>query len=134
MRAAQYDLPATLAELAGVEPPAGDGISLLPTLLGRPRDQRAHEFLYFEYPENGGQVAVRLGRRWKGVKVGMKAQPKAPWQLYDLAADRGETTDVAGQHPDVLRQLDAIAAREHRRAHIREWEFVDSRLPPGTEP
>ena len=118
---AQYDLPATLAELAGVEPPAGDGISLLPTLLGRPRDQRAHEFLYFEYPENGGQV-------------GMKAQPKAPWQLYDLAADRGETTDVAGQHPDVLRQLDAIAAREHRRAHIREWEFVDSRLPPGTEP
>jgi arylsulfatase A len=130
---AQFDLPATLAELVGVEPLAGDGISLVPTLLGRPQEQQRHKFLYFEYPENGGQLAVRLGR-WKGVRVGMKKQPAAPWQLYDLTADRGETTDVASRHPDVLRELDAIVTREHRRAHIREWEFVDSRLPPGTEP
>ena len=34
----------------------------------------------------------------------------------------------------VLRQLDAVVTREHRRAHIREWEFVDSRVLPGTQP
>ena len=130
---AQFDMAATFAELAGAEPLEGDGISLLPALLGREHEQRTHEFLYFEYPENGGQVAVRLGR-WKGVKVGMKAQPETTWQLYDLASDRGESTDVAAHHPELLRRLDAVVAREHRRAHIREWEFVDSRVPPGTQP
>ena len=31
--------------------------------------------------------------------------------LYDLAADRNETTDVAAQHPDVVERLTALAER-----------------------
>ncbi|MGH9372305.1 MAG: arylsulfatase [Vicinamibacterales bacterium] len=127
---AQYDVLATLAELVGQETPPTDGVSMLPTLLGRPGAQNGREFLYFEYPEKGGQVAVRLGN-WKGVKVDMKRNPNAPWQLYALEADVAETDDVAKAHPEILRRLDAIVAREHRRAHIREWEFIDSRMPPS---
>src|SRR5205814_379393 len=44
-----YDLLATGADLAAVPPPANtDGISFLPTLLGHPKEQRQHEFFYWE--------------------------------------------------------------------------------------
>jgi arylsulfatase A-like enzyme len=126
----QFDLMATLADLTGLEAPPNDGLSLLPTLLGNPAAQRQHEFVYFEFPENGGQVAVRRGN-WTGVKVGMKANSDSAWQLFDLSSDRAEEHDVAPAHPEILRELDAIVNREHRRAHIREWEFIDNRVPEG---
>jgi arylsulfatase A len=128
---AQYDVQATLADLAALERPAGDGVSMAPELLGRGGPQKPREFLYFEFPEGGGQLAVRLGR-WKGVKTALKADPRAPWQLYDLETDAAERTDVGASHPDILERLDAIVAREHRHPHIREWEFVDSKMPTGT--
>lgn len=128
----QYDVISTLGELVTVAAPPNDGVSFLPTLLGRAADQKRRDYLYFEYPEKGGQLAVRKGN-WKGIKVNMRADSRAPWQLYDLAADRAETTDVAAAHPDILRELDAIVKREHRRSHIRDWEFIDSRMPPGTK-
>jgi len=125
----QYDLMATLAELTGLEAPPNDGLSFAPTLLGNPAVQRQHGYLYFEFPENGGQLAVRRGS-WKGVKVGMKENPDSAWQLFDLAADRAEQHDVAAARPEILQDFDAIVARAHRRAHIREWEFIDNRVPP----
>ena len=128
---AQYDVPATLAELVGAGRPPGDGVSMLPEMLRNAGEPRPREFLYFEFPEGGGQLAVRLGR-WKGVKTGLKDNRNSRWQLYDLEADTGESTDVAATHPEILKQLDVIVAREHRHAHIREWEFVDSRVPEGT--
>ena len=51
----------TLAELTGSNIKGTDGKSLLPELLGKSTSQKRHEFLYFEYPENGGQLAVRIG-------------------------------------------------------------------------
>jgi arylsulfatase A-like enzyme len=110
-----------------VKAPVNDGISLLPTLLGKEQRQQKHPYLYFEYPEKGGQVAIRMGN-WKGVKTNMRANPQASWQLFDLGRDIGEQKDVAAQHPDILRQLDAIAKKEHRCPHIREWEFIDPKF------
>ena len=124
---AQYDMMATLAELLAVKAPENDGISFLPVLLGRESEQKKHEFLYFEYPEKGGQVAVRMGD-WKGLKVGMKTHPDTSWELYNLATDRAESNNVAFEHPEILRRLDAITNQQHRPAHIREWEFVDQRF------
>ncbi|MFV1967798.1 MAG: arylsulfatase, partial [Pirellulaceae bacterium] len=44
-----WDVMPTIAEVTGCEPPEGiDGISFLPTLLGR-SDQKKHEFLYWEF-------------------------------------------------------------------------------------
>ena len=121
---AQYDLMATLAELTGQKAPDTDGISFLPELLGEKEKQKKHGYLYFEYPEKGGQVAVRMGN-WKGVKTNLKKDPRAPWQLFNLKTDRNETTDVALQHPDVLQELDAIVKKEHRHVQPKQWEFVD---------
>ena len=57
----QYDLMATLAELTNQRITNTDGLSFLPTLLGNSPKQIKHAHLYFEYPENGGQVAIRMG-------------------------------------------------------------------------
>jgi arylsulfatase A len=101
-----WDFLPTLAELAGVQPPADiDGISLRPTLLGQLQQQDRHEFLYWEFHEGGFQQAVRMGR-WKAVRrrVGGKLE------LYDLQDDLGETTNVAGSQPEVVAKIEEYLA------------------------
>lgn len=119
---AQYDLMATLADLTGATAPPNDGISFLPSLLGNNKEQQQHEFLYFEYPEKGGQRAIRYGN-WKGVKTGLKKNPSAPWQLFDLSKDPAETTDLANQHVEMLQLFDAIVARERQDSPLTSWNF-----------
>lgn len=97
-----WDFLPTLAELAGAPCPADtDGISLLSTLLGRPEQQRKHEFLYWEFHEGGSKQAARMGR-WKAVRL----NPTGKLELYDLQMDRGETHNVADNHPDVVAKIE----------------------------
>ena len=123
----QYDLMATLAELTHQKAPNTDGISFLQELKGNAKGQKKHDYLYFEYPEKGGQVAIRLGD-WKGVRLNVRLNPKAPWQLFNLKTDRNETSDVAAQHPELLQQFDAIVKKEHQPSHIKEWEFINPKF------
>ena len=124
----QYDLLATLADLTRSKLPVEtDGISFLPTLFGQPAKQRQHPFIYWEFPEKGGQLAIRMGD-WKAVKTNIRKNRAAAWELYDLSRDVGETTNVAAQHPDLIQQANAIVRREHIPAHINEWEFVMPKL------
>jgi arylsulfatase A-like enzyme len=121
----QFDLLATLAELVDYKPQfATDGLSFLPTLLSRSTAQKQHPYIYWEFPEKGGQIAIRMGN-WKAVKTDLRKNKQAPWQLYDLSRDVTETTDVAAQHPELARQFDAIVAREHVPSHILDWEIVN---------
>src|SRR3954452_22340346 len=107
----------TLCDVAGVPPPAGiDGVSLVPTLLGRP-GQTIHEYLYWEYHGGGRAQAVRFGP-WKAVRNRLNKAPDATLELYNLADDPGETTNVAARHPD----LAAKAAAYMKAAHGPSWE------------
>ena len=124
---AQFDMVATLAELTGQKVGHTDGISFLPELKDHTKAQKKHEYLYFEYPENGGQLAIRIGN-WKGVKLDVRHHPEKPWLLFNLESDRNETTDLAAQHPELFSQFQAIVKKEHQQAHIREWEFVDPKF------
>lgn len=115
-----YDWIPTLMDLIGAAStvPAGiDGVSFAPTLLGHPDRQREHEFLYWEFPAYGGQQAVRMGN-WKAVRQNLiprKGQnaPQPTFELYDLSTDVSESHDVAAEHPDVVRRIQAIMQREH---------------------
>jgi arylsulfatase A-like enzyme len=124
---AQYDLMATLSEITGVKAWDNDGISFFSTLLGKETKQKKHDYLYFEFPEKGGQVAVRMGD-WKGVKSNMRKNKQAPWEIYNLLTDEKETTDVAGQHPDLAEKFEAILKKEHQSSHIKDWEFIDPKF------
>ncbi len=120
---AHYDVMATLSELVEFEKPLDtDGISFLPTLLGKD-NQVKHEFLFWEYPEYGGQVAIRIGD-WKVVRQNLKNKRKeATLELYNLSDDPTESINVADQHQDILKQAEAIFKREHQNAEIERFRI-----------
>jgi arylsulfatase A-like enzyme len=110
---AAWDLIPTFCELAGIDAPADiDGISFLPTLLGREADQRRHDYLYWEWPNMGGRQAVRMGN-WKGVRYGVKRRPDAPVQLYDLATDPGEKNNLAPHNHEMVARMVKVMWEAH---------------------
>lgn len=123
----QYDLMATLSQLTGAKAWPNDGISFLPALLGNNKQQKQHEYLYFEFPEKSGQVAIRIGD-WKGVKSNMKKNKNSPWEIYNLKTDAAETTDVAAQHPELIKRFEEVLQQQHLPAIIKEWEFVNPKF------
>ncbi len=100
-----WDFLPTCAELAGFKAPKDiDGISMVPTLLGKPQKQNKHEFLYWEFHEQGKKQAVRMGD-WKGVRLNVARKPNGPIELYNLKTDIGEKNNVADQHPDIVAKI-----------------------------
>ena len=107
----------TLVELTGApQPRYTDGISFLPTLLGR-GDQQQHTYLYWEFHEGGGRQAVRMGK-WKAVCLQAKNKEDATFELYDLAVDPAETTDVAATHPEMVKQLAQAMENAHHESAL----------------
>ena len=103
------DFLATAADIAGVKAPPTDGISFLPTILGETDKQQAHRYLYWEFYEQGSRRAVRMGK-WKAVVQPFNS-PKT--ELYDLSRDLGETTDVAAEHPEIVKEIRGIMDEAH---------------------
>jgi len=102
-----WDFLPTACEIAGVAVPENtDGISYLPTLLGKDM-QAEHEYVYWEYYGKGGKKAVRKGQ-WKAVVNDLYKNPKSPVELYDLESDPGETSNIADQHQEIVSELDSI--------------------------
>jgi arylsulfatase A-like enzyme len=107
------DILPTCTELAGVETPSCDGISLLPALLGKD-GQKEHDHLYFEFHRNRGrsEVAVLQGT-WKlitGYSAGM-IEPNG--RLYKLSKDPAEQDDLSQTFPHKAAELLEIARKEH---------------------
>jgi arylsulfatase A len=113
----QVDLLASMATLtsqtlAATEAP--DSRDMLPALLGSSSTGRSDLVL------QGGGTSVRQGS-WKyiepnkrpamnaqtNIELGNSPEP----QLYDLAADPGERTNLAPRHPDKVAELQALLDR-----------------------
>lgn len=114
---AHWDLLPTFAEAASQASPRGiDGISMLPSWLGKP-GQRQHKALYWEFHERGFQQAVRFGD-WKAVR----AKSGQSLELYDLKSDIGETRNLAAQRPEIVKRAESLLAAAHRDSP--DWPVV----------
>jgi len=118
---ATIDVLPTLASLTGQSVSSDrviDGHDVSGILLGRSGAKSPHELLYYE---NDG---IRRGK-WKLVRFKVKADRFS--ELYDLENDLGERNNVAGQHPDIVKELtralDAHVAEVGR--GLRPAAFVD---------
>ena len=119
-RSAFWDMLPTFAELGGAKvTKETDGISMVPTLLGR--KQKEHEYLYWEF---GKSKAVRMGK-WKAL-----AAARGKLALYDLDKDIGETTDLSASHPELVKRIKTIMAESHRDTPWSTWKYTGP-LPEG---
>ncbi len=96
-------MPTLMDVVGGTEtlPDNIDGISMLPTLLGKSQPERP--YLYREFPSYGGQQTIRVGD-WKAVRQNM-TKGNLDIELYNIATDIGEENDVAKDHPDLVAKL-----------------------------
>jgi len=98
-----WDFLPTVAEMAGIQAPENiDGISFLPALLGK--EQKQHDYLYWEFHEMGGRKALRKGE-WKLVQYDVFTPEKTTTELYDLSTDIGEEKNVAAENPELVKEL-----------------------------
>lgn len=113
------DIMATCLATAGTPAPTGrqgktvlppEGRSLLPAFAGQPLSRDA---LFWEHE---GNAAVRAGD-WKLVRQGREGA----WELYDLAKDRTEQTDLAALQPDQVKTLAAQWEAWAVRANVKPY-------------
>jgi len=103
------------AMIEGMEVPPAPGKSLVSVF--KKDGTVSHDSLWWMHEDN---QAIRVGN-WKLVSA------KGPWELYDLATDRGESHNLAGKHPEKVRELAALW--ETQTTAIRELALTD--LPPA---
>ncbi len=96
---AHMDLLPTLCEIAGAPVPKDlklDGVSLLPRI--RDGAPSPHKYLFHQWNRSGPrpyQSWAAQGQRYK----------LANGELFDLDNDPGEKTDIAGTHPELVREM-----------------------------
>ncbi|MEI6245107.1 MAG: arylsulfatase [Acidobacteriota bacterium] len=96
-----WDMMPTFADLAGVKASvATDGVSLVPSLMGQPAQQKSREYLYWEFE---GRQAVRM-QQWKAVRL----KTAAATELFDLSTDPSEKVNVAAAHPEIAKRAEDI--------------------------
>jgi arylsulfatase A len=114
----------TLARLAGATtlPPALDGYDISPVFLGTPGARSPRTTLYSLYGLNQ--------RRLESLREGpWKLHLTSPPQLYDLAHDPAESTNLAPQQYEVVTRLTALAFEIRQSTGIPAPTPVDPSAP-----
>lgn len=111
---AMWDMLPTVCELSGANVPnnyISDGISFVNELTGK-GSQKKHKFLYWEFHEREGKLAVRYGK-WKAVLNNATNVSTANMELYDLNSDIHEDKNIAAQHPEIVDKIRKMMVQSH---------------------
>jgi len=121
------DLFPTIAKLVGADLPKHkiDGVDVWPLISRQPGAKNPHDSYWFYYEVNQLQAVTTPDGKWKlqlphtyqtlggnpagrgGVPASYMHRKVETEELYDLEHDLSETTDVAAQHPDIVKLLEA---------------------------
>lgn len=116
-----WDFLPTVCDLLNCAEPAGvDGISYLPALTGK-GEQSRHEYLYWEFHEEGGKQALLMDN-WKLIKLNVsKGEKESYYELYNLSYDPKELRNTAGEFPWMVERMKGIMDRSRTENHT--WQF-----------
>jgi arylsulfatase A-like enzyme len=118
------DVLPTLTNIGNGKSPAEiDGLDFSPTLVGKDQPQLTDRKLYWEYGKYGVYLQAARWKNWKAVHD--LAREKT--ELYDLAADLGETHDVAVEHPDLIEEFNKFLV--DARSDSALWPLVSKNKP-----
>ena len=127
-----WDILPTFCELAGAQPSGKtDGISFVPALTGNSKEQRTHEYLYWEFNEREGPMqAVRFGE-WKAIRLwDLNSGRMSPVQLYRLDGDLAEEEDLARKFPERVEQALLYLAGARTEHPLYPLEYLSSAAKP----
>ena len=85
------------------------------------KEQKVHDYLYWEFPAYGGQQAIRIDK-WKGIKRDL-FKGSADLQLYDLSKDPKELNNVAVNYPDLVDKMEILLKEAHTKATIQKFNI-----------
>jgi arylsulfatase A-like enzyme len=121
------DVLPTFSELADAEPPAAiDGSSFAKPLRGLRTAWPGARTFYWEFHEGGFSQAVLMDGQWKAFRLKRR---DAPIQLFDLAKDEGEITNLAAANPDLIAR--AAKVFETERTSSPDWPIKDAPQAPA---
>lgn len=125
-----WDMFPTFIAAAGGEIPENiDGISFLPTLANKKKQQKKHDYLYWEFYEGGGKQAVRKGD-WKAVRLNARNNPNAPIELYNLSSDLYEQRNIAAQYPKIVAEMRQIMKEARTESEVQKFYRKDPQKQP----
>ncbi len=121
-----WDISPTLRELAGAEAQTDtDGLSIVPTLLGK-EGQKKHRYLYWEFYEAGGKQALLKGK-WKLIYLNTVKDSNPKPELYNLDVDPAETKNVASQYPEIVSELKKNMQEAHTPSEYPDFKFASEK-------
>jgi arylsulfatase A-like enzyme len=109
------DFYPTILQLLGRKPQEGqifDGINISDALVGKPLERKTI-FSYFPHspnvPDTLPPAVTATEDQWKLIRLFHQGENAAhAYRLYDLKNDIGETRDLSAEHPEKVRELDAL--------------------------
>lgn len=116
-----WDFVPTICDITGAPVPnTTDGISYLPTLLDQEKEQKKHEYIYYEFYEGGGKQSV-LKEGWKLIRLNLSKPDKQKEELYYLPNDIGEAHNLIRQNPLKAAELRKLAEEAHTPDEHFKW-------------
>lgn len=101
-----WDFLPTVCDIVGSKVPSGtNGISYLPELMQNGKKQKTHNYIYFEFYEQGGKQSILRKDGWKLIRLQVSNPKKTSEELYNIYHDPSEIANVIDQHPKIAAQL-----------------------------
>ncbi len=118
-----WDIFPTISDIIScAKPKDTDGLSFKPLLFGQNSDTPKHDYLYWEFHEQGGKTAI-IKDNFKLIKFNAKNEDKIYYELFDLSKDPSENNDISKSSPEILSKLKPVLNSARTPSPVEAFNF-----------